>query len=154
MNEIAVRRMIEDYAKVWSFPLPEGLVFSRVRKWFFTVAIRLENPLDPYQKFVYWQKDEPLPLAFHFVSVDPNVEMLPLWVAYPTASSVSISWRMGTGEAYWQRWNAWLDSLSPTDLKIYKEKYPPPQDDRCWEGLFWEFYDRQLLSNDCSSNSV
>ncbi len=33
--------------------------------------------------------------------------MVPLWAAYPSYDSMTIGWRMGSGEVYKYRWHYW-----------------------------------------------
>ena len=35
----------------------------------------------------------------------------PPWIAYPEIERYSIGWRMGSGEAYLDKWGAWFDAL-------------------------------------------
>ncbi|MGE0708617.1 MAG: hypothetical protein AB7N76_12645 [Planctomycetota bacterium] len=63
--------------------------------------------------------------------------MLPLWAAFPGYSSVTIGWRMGTGEAYRHAWHAWYGALDNAEQARYRDRFPPPDDEaNCWEGFY------------------
>lgn len=141
MDASSTQRVLQDYANRWSFALPEPLVFTPVRKWFRTVAFRAHHESDPIRQFAYLERDSAVPWAFHFPPLDSDVDMLPLWAAYPTVSAFDINWRMGMGEDYKIQWWEWLDALEPDELEEYKARFPPPDDDRGWALCFWDVDD-------------
>ena len=55
----------------------------------------------------------------------------PPWIRYPQIDRGSIEWRMGVGEAYVNRWNAFRRSLSPQELCEYYRLFPEPA---VWRG--------------------
>jgi hypothetical protein len=74
--------------------------------------------------------------------------MLPLWLAYPEFNSVTIGWRMGSGEFYKYRWHYWYRSLSDEQRTEYKKKFPPPNDDdRAWAGFYEVIADERADPN-------
>lgn len=74
---------------------------------------------------------------FEFYPVDGKSFMLPLWVAYPAFNSVTIGWRMGTGEAYKCRWHDWYRRLSEEKKVEYRKQFPPPGEG-AWQGFYEE----------------
>ena len=84
-----------------------------------------------------------------YYPTDSNRFWLPLWVAYPTFSSVTIGWRMADGEEYKYKWHAWYRNLRDPARAEYKQHFPPPAD----ESLGWkEFY--ELVADVPSGGSV
>jgi hypothetical protein len=105
-----------------------------------------------------------------FVGVDPITEkvdwfeyhpkerkfLLPLWVAYPTYTSVTAGWRQGYGEVYSYKWHSYYRSLSDDEKAKYKQTFPPPDDEeRCWQGFYESLLiDLQKTKNHLSNISL
>ena len=53
-------------------------------------------------------------------------ELLPPWIVFPLYDSVTIGWRMGTGEVYMEIFLSFVDSLTDEQKKAYAETYPMP----------------------------
>lgn len=58
----------------------------------------------------------------------------PPWIAYPEIERYSIGWRMGSGEAYLDKWGAWFDALDNAEQEEYQLLFPEPI---TWKG-YWE----------------
>ena len=78
---------------------------------------------------------------FEFYPTDGKSPMLPLWLAYPTFNSLTIGWRMGSGENYKHRWHQWYRGLTDEQRTGYKDRFPPPQEDS-WSGFYEEIAER------------
>jgi len=72
---------------------------------------------------------------FEFYPTDGKSYMLPLWLAYPSYSSVTIGWRMGSGEQYRIRWHYWFAGLCEADQANYRHRFPAPE-----KGHWTDFY--------------
>ena len=72
--------------------------------------------------------------------------LLPLWAAYPEFNSVTIGWRMGSGEFYKYRWHQWYRSLSDEERAQYRVRFPAP-DDGAWTGFYEEIADRPAAAD-------
>ncbi|MCM8531865.1 MAG: hypothetical protein NE330_11940 [Lentisphaeraceae bacterium] len=79
---------------------------------------------------------------FEFHPSSNDKDMLPLWIAYPSYNSVTIGWRMGTGELYREKWTTWFLSLPNGTRQTFIEKYPLPED----KELGWEDFYTNLIS--------
>jgi hypothetical protein len=81
-------------------------------------------------------------VRFEFYPSNQNNHMIPLWAAYPFYSSVTINWRMGSGESYKYSWHAWYRKLSPEKREEYQTQFPPPVDERrSWNDFYAEIAD-------------
>ena len=59
------------------------------------------------------------------------------WEEFPEYSPVTIGWRMGYGEGYWEDWSHWYMSKSPSERAAYQERHPELE---IWKTC--EFYSR------------
>ncbi len=55
------------------------------------------------------------------------IEVLPLWIVFPTYSATTIGWRMGLGEQYEVLYLKFLGLLNEEELASYKWRYPAPE---------------------------
>jgi len=55
------------------------------------------------------------------------IEILPLWLVFPTYSATTIGWRMGAGEIYEEIYATFLNNLNKKEFALYKAKYPAPE---------------------------
>lgn len=55
------------------------------------------------------------------------VDILPLWIVFPTYSATTIGWRMGLGEQYEVIYLRMLDNMSSNKRIVYKSRYPAPK---------------------------
>ena len=55
------------------------------------------------------------------------IEILPLWLVFPTYTATTIGWRMGIGEQYEVVYIEMLRRMSNQELEIYKSRYPAPE---------------------------
>ena len=55
------------------------------------------------------------------------IEILPLWLVFPTYSATTMGWRMGIGEQYQDIYLRMIETLSAEELASYKSKYPVPE---------------------------
>jgi hypothetical protein len=86
-----------------------------------------------------WRRDSSI-YSFELYPLFSGGYMLPLWLAYPKFNSMTIGWRMGSGEHYKYRWHRWYRGLSGEQRADYKLKYPPP-DDGAWGGFYEDIAD-------------
>ena len=71
------------------------------------------------------------PGTFHSFILAPankEVDLFPLWIAFPTFSSVTMGWRQGLGKDYFYNWHTWWDGLSKPRRRDYMVRYPEPLD--------------------------
>lgn len=74
---------------------------------------------------------------------DAAGRMLPLWLVYPSYTSVTAGWRQGTGETYKLRWHSWWRTLDAEGKAAYRAAYPEPiRSDLCWSGFYDEIAER------------
>jgi hypothetical protein len=59
--------------------------------------------------------------------------MQPPWIAFPMIPFGSIGWRMGDGEDYWKRFDAWYRQLQPVHRDRYAAEHPEPEG---WSGFY------------------
>lgn len=59
--------------------------------------------------------------------------MKPPWKEYPDVPMTSAGWRMGHGESYMQRWNAWYRALTPDERCTYQKAWCEPPG---WAGFY------------------
>jgi hypothetical protein len=59
--------------------------------------------------------------------------MEPPWIAHPEIKFMSIGWRMGYGEAYWLKFDAWYKALTPVQRDQYELAHPEPNS---WRGFY------------------
>ncbi|HEX4303119.1 MAG TPA: hypothetical protein VHZ78_10020 [Rhizomicrobium sp.] len=59
--------------------------------------------------------------------------MKPPWIAHPEIEFMSIGWRMGPGEAYWDKFDAWYKALTPDRRDKYERENPEPES---WVGFY------------------
>lgn len=57
--------------------------------------------------------------------------MIPPWEKYPMIPRYSMSWRMGDGEIYMQKFIRWYAALSDAAAEDYAKAHPEPAE---WEG--------------------
>lgn len=55
------------------------------------------------------------------------IEVLPLWIVFPTYSATTMGWRMGIGEKYEIVYLKMLERMRTQELKTYKSRYPAPE---------------------------
>ncbi|MBR1892686.1 MAG: hypothetical protein IJ815_04050, partial [Lachnospiraceae bacterium] len=55
------------------------------------------------------------------------VDVLPLWIVFPTYSLTAIGWRMGLGEDYERIYREMLAKKSSEEYEEYKSRYPVPE---------------------------
>ena len=72
---------------------------------------------------------------FEFRPSDPGRFWLPPWAAYPLFNSVTIGWRMGSGEWYWIDWHNWYAALPEDRKAAYRSRFPEPDRDG-WLGFY------------------
>ena len=65
--------------------------------------------------------------------MDQEIELAPLWIAFPNIPWLSGGWASGPGAFYWWRWNGWFRALSEAARSEYKAKYPEPTE---WTGFY------------------
>jgi hypothetical protein len=66
-------------------------------------------------------------------SESANGRLQPPWLVYPHIQFASIGWRMGPGEDYWVKFDAWYAALSGTERDQYERDYPEP---KSWDGFY------------------
>jgi hypothetical protein len=59
--------------------------------------------------------------------------MQPPWVAHPEIPFMSIGWRMGYGEEYWDEFDRWYKALPPARRDQYTCDNPAPSS---WPGFY------------------
>ena len=69
---------------------------------------------------------------------DSHGLMVPPWVRYPNTpmtaiGMVSIGWRMGDGEHYWDRFREWWEHQQEQTRQHVCEEYPEPKG---WVGFY------------------
>jgi hypothetical protein len=80
--------------------------------------------------------------SFEYKPTDPKSLLLPLWAVQPHFTSVTVFWRILSGEAYKYRWHAWYRSLTDAERAAYKERFPAPTDEaRAWSGFYEDVAD-------------
>lgn len=55
------------------------------------------------------------------------VDVLPLWIVFPTYSATTIGWRMGLGEQYEYIYIKMLARKSREEFDLYMSRYPAPE---------------------------
>lgn len=55
------------------------------------------------------------------------VDILPLWIVFPTYSATTIGWRMGLGEQYEYIYFKMLARKSKEEFDLYMSRYPAPE---------------------------
>ncbi|MDB5294670.1 MAG: hypothetical protein JWO31_653 [Phycisphaerales bacterium] len=82
-------------------------------------------------------------VQLRFTPGEPDGLILPLWAVYPHHTSVTIFWRMGSGEHYKHKWHAWYRGLTDAGRSEYQRRFPAPTDpERAWEGWYEAVADR------------
>ena len=56
-----------------------------------------------------------------------TVDILPLWIVFPTYSATTIGWRMSLGEQYEDKYLKMLARKNDEELEMYKKRYPAPE---------------------------
>lgn len=132
------------YAAKWDVNLKELLAVGEQRSWWLLFAVRCytftalaDNGVAVVE--VLWPGYRVCRLEFYPLSGKGH--MAPLWAAYPSFDSVTIGWRMGSGEDYKYRWHDWYRSLADEDRAEYKKRFPPPEYG-AWPGFYEDIADQ------------
>lgn len=130
--------MAKAHAEQYGISLKEidSVIFSK--KLLLTTHCSIEFSNDMGKGIIELSPDYK-PFRFEFNPIQSNLDLLPLWVAYPTYNSSTMGWRMSSGEVYREKWTNWFLSLSNESQLSYIQKYPEPEeDDLGWAGFYWK----------------
>jgi len=142
MKEDKAVRILEDYARPRGLPWgpivragiePAWWNSRSVRAW----LIESQSVTGVLKGRVVAKNGEVAECGFEPFPRDENGWLLPLWIAFPGTNSVTMFWRMGSGETYKYVWHGWWRTLSAEQKVAYRTKYPEPTlEDLVWQGFY------------------
>jgi hypothetical protein len=138
-----VTNAAEDYATQWGVPWIAPQEIRIQRAWYLLFRpSRIEFRFDggSGSGFVLVTRPRWTIRIYEFYPKTNADVMLPWWAAYPDFSSVTIGWRMGSGEVYKHRWYAWYRNLSREQRTEYRHRFPTPEFG-AWEGWYEQIAD-------------
>jgi hypothetical protein len=143
--------LAKNHAAEWAVPWRQIMKSERMLPWWFFFGQSYDFTIDTGDGEAVASVVSGLNTVtrFEYHPWDPKAFLLPLWAAFPLNDSVTMSWRMGGyDERYKYRWHYFYRALSNEAKAEYRQKYPPPEDERrCWRG-FYEFIADKPASGD------
>lgn len=85
----------------------------------------VKNTVKSYQKDLLSYAD--MVIRVYSKPCSDMVDVLPLWIVFPTYSATTIGWRMGLGEQYEYIYIKMLARKSREEFDLYMSRYPAPE---------------------------
>ena len=85
----------------------------------------VKNTVKSYQKDLLSYAD--MVIRVYSKPCSNMVDVLPLWIVFPTYSATTIGWRMGLGEQYEYIYLKMLARKSKEEFDLYMSRYPAPE---------------------------
>jgi hypothetical protein len=142
MTEADAIRLTRAYAAEWGVPCGQVRAARKERTWYFAVeTYRLAVDAGDGVTHATVDARAAAVRSFEHYPEGENGFLPPLWAAFPTYSPLATGGRQGNGEVYNDRWYWFYRNLSDGQRADYRRRFPPPDDDRGWQGFYEHFAD-------------
>ncbi|PCJ51326.1 MAG: hypothetical protein COA79_26575 [Planctomycetota bacterium] len=151
------KSVAKQYGEKWSVKVETLEVFERTPLWYFpfkTSAYFFSFKNDFGEGEVIVSTSKYTVTMFSFIPFNLEVEMLPLWVAFPQFNFLTSGWRQSYGESYSIRWHEFFDDLPLSKKEEYAKQYKPPIDPDLGWGSFYEMQNEDYSDIDPVMNVI